>query len=267
MGMATHLQDQRLEQAGSPLVRIEPCPRRVRLLLGGATIVDSRRVVYLFEQGHVPVYYFPREDVRADILVPSEKQTRCPRKGQASYWSLRVGDHTVKDAVWGYPSPIAGCPDISGLVAFYWDRVDHWLEEDEEVYAHPHDPYHRIDVLHSSRHVRIEVGGTSVAETHRPRVLFETGLPVRHYIPKLDVRMELLVRSDTVTTCAYKGRASHFHVRVGDRLVRDVAWSYPFPNPDLFKIQDLVCFYDERVEAVVVDGETVIAAQTPWSRR
>jgi uncharacterized protein (DUF427 family) len=267
MGMATPLQESKLDTAGAPQVRIEPCPKRVRILLGGVTIVDSRRAMYLFERGHVPVYYFPREDVLAGALVPSDKRTRCPVKGEASYWSIRVGDRTAKEAVWGYPSPIAGCPDISGLVAFYWDRVDHWLEEDEEVFAHPRDPHHRIDVLHSSRHVRVVVGGITVAETRRPRVLFETGLPVRHYIPKLDVRMDLLSPSETLTACAYKGRASHFHMTAGDRLLRDVAWSYPFPNPELFKIQDLICFYDERAEAVVVDGETTATPQTPWSRR
>ncbi|MFL5302202.1 MAG: DUF427 domain-containing protein [Anaeromyxobacteraceae bacterium] len=264
--MATHPQVSRLELAGSPPVRIEPCLKRVRVLFGGATVVDSRRTAYLFERGHVPVYYFPREDVRTDLLAPSEKRTRCPVKGEASYWSIRVGDRTANDAVWSYPAPIDGCPDISGLVAFYWNRVDHWLEEDEEVFAHPRDPYHRIDVLHSSRHVSVVVGGTTVAKTHRPRVLFETGLPVRHYIPKLDVRMDLLVPSETVTVCAYKGRASHFHVKLDDRLIRDVAWSYPFPNPELFKIQDLICFYDERAEAVVIDGEAMTTPETPWSR-
>jgi uncharacterized protein (DUF427 family) len=115
--------------------------------------------------------------------------------------------------------------------------------------------------------VRVVLGDVTVAESHRPRVLFETGLPLRHYIPKLDVRMELLEPSETVTRCAYKGRASHFNVRLGDRLVRDAAWCYPFPNPELFKIQDLVCFYDERVDAVVVDGEPLAVPQTPWSRR
>jgi uncharacterized protein (DUF427 family) len=267
MGMATQVHESQPEVGGGPPVRIEPCPKRIRVVFGGATIADSRNVMYLFERGLPPVYYFPREDVRADVLVPSEKRTRCPLKGEASYWSVQVGDRTAKDAVWGYPSPIAECPELSGLLAFYWDRVDHWLEEDEEVFVHPRDPYHRIDVLHSSRHVRIVVGGITVAETRRPRVLFETGLPVRHYIPKPDVRMELLVPSDTVTACSYKGRASHFHLSVGDRLVRDTAWSYPFPNPELFKIQDLICFYDERVDAVVVDGEAMTAPKTPWSRR
>jgi len=267
MAMPTHHQESKVEAAGTSAVRIEPCPKRVRVLFGGSTIADSRRVVYLFESGHVPAYYFPREDVRADVLVASDKRTRCPLKGEASYWSVRVGDRTTKDAMWGYPSPIRECPDISGLVAFYWDRVDHWLEEDEEVFVHPRDPYHRIDVLHSSRHVRVVVAGTTVAETRRPRVLFETGLPVRHYIPKLDVRMELLAPSETVTACAYKGRASHFHLRSGDQLIKDVAWTYPFPNPDLFKIQDLICFYDERAEAVVVDGQEIPVPRTPWSRR
>jgi uncharacterized protein (DUF427 family) len=265
--MATRFQEAKDGASTESPVRLEPCAKRIRVLFGGAGVADSRRAVYLFESGHLPVYYFPLEDVRTELLVPTEKRTHCPLKGEASYWSIQVGGRTSEDAAWSYPSPIPGCPDISRLVAFYWHRVDHWLEEDEEVFVHPRDPYHRIDVLHSSRHVRVVVAGTTVAETDRPRVLFETGLPVRHYIPKLDVRMDLLIPSDHVTDCAYKGRASHFHLKIEDKVIRNVAWSYSFPNPEFFKIQDLVCFYDERAEAVVVDGETMTVPQTPWSWR
>lgn len=76
------------------------------------------------------------------------------------------------------------------LVRVPWDAAERWLEEDEEVIVHPHDPYHRIEVLRSSRHVRVHVGGEPVAESTRPRILFETGLPPRYYLPREDVRAD-----------------------------------------------------------------------------
>ena len=122
-----------------------------------------------------------------------------------------------------------------------------------------------MDVLNSSRHVRVVVGGEVVADSHRPRLLFETGLPTRYYLPRMDVRMELLTQSDTVTQCPYKGRTVHYSLRSGDRARPDIAWSYPFPIPECPKIENLICFYDERVDTVEVDGEVQPKPRTPWS--
>jgi uncharacterized protein (DUF427 family) len=135
--------------------------------------------------------------VREELLEPSEKHTTCPRKGEASYWSVRVADRVAHDAVWRYPEPIDGCPDISRHVAIYWNAMDSWWEEDDEVFVHARDPYHRVDVLRSSRHVRVEIDGEAVAETERPLLLIETGLPPRWYIPRADVRLDLLQPTDT----------------------------------------------------------------------
>src|ERR1700727_732909 len=122
---------------------IEPCEKWVRVMVGGETIADSRRTLMLSESGHQPVYYFPREDVRADVLEPSDRHTRCPKKGEASYHSIRVGDTLVENGAWYYPEPLEGATPIKDMIAFYWDRMDHWYEEDEEVVVHPRDPYHR----------------------------------------------------------------------------------------------------------------------------
>jgi len=269
--MSETLEDQEMESLqrpsrSGPPVRVEPSPRRVRVVFNQATVADSTRVQLLLEARHLPVYYFPAEDVRFDLLEPTAKSTHCPHKGDASYWTIRVGDLVSENAVWGYQDPLPEGADVKGHVAFYWNRVDAWYEEDDEVFVHPRDPYHRVDVLHSSRHVRVEVGGQTVAETRRPRLLFETNLPTRYYIPRADVRMDLLEPSDTVSRCPYKGVASYWTGRVGDLVAKDVAWSYPSPIPECPKIEQLVCFFNERVDAVYVDGELLPVPRTPWSR-
>src|SRR3954453_5904897 len=121
-------------------ILFEPSPRRVRVAFNGATIADSTRAHLLFETRHLPVYYFPREDVRMELLAPTAHHTFCPYKGKASYWTIRVGDQASENAVWGYLDPYDEVAAIRDFVAFYWDRVDHWYEEDEEIFVHPRDP-------------------------------------------------------------------------------------------------------------------------------
>jgi len=246
-------------------IAFEASPRRVRVQFNGETIADSTGARLLFETRHLPVYYFPRSDVRLDLLTPTEHHSFCPCKGTASYWTIRVGDRVSENAVWGYPEPYDEVAAIQDFVALYWDRVDHWYEEDEEIFVHPRDPYHRVDVLNSSRHVKIIVGGEVVAETTRPRLLFETGLPTRYYIPKLDVRLDLLTPTNTSTRCPYKGKASYWTVNVGGKEFTDIVWAYPAPIPECPKIENLLCFYDEKVDAVYVDGELQPRPVTPWS--
>jgi uncharacterized protein (DUF427 family) len=244
----------------------EPSSRRVRAILDGVAVADSTRALLLLEARHLPIYYFPPEDVRTDLLEPTSKSTYCPYKGEASYWSVVVGDRVARNAVWSYQDPLPDRADIKGYLAFYWNRMDAWLEEDDEIFAHPRDPYHRVDVLSSSRHVRVVVAGETLAETRRPRLLFETSLPTRYYIPKVDVRMDLLVPTDRQTQCPYKGKARYWSARVGDRVEEDIAWSYPFPIPECPKIENLVAFYNERAD-IWVDGELQPKPETPWSPR
>jgi uncharacterized protein (DUF427 family) len=246
-------------------VTTQPYPRRVRAFLGNVAVADSTRALLLLEARHVPVYYFPPEDVRTDLLEPTDKSTHCPHKGDASYWSIVVGDRVARSAVWSYQDPLPGRDDIRGYLAFYWHKLDAWFEEDDEVFVHPRSPFHRVDVLNSSRHVRVAVGGETVAETRRPRLLFETGLPTRYYIPRADVRMDLLTPTDSVTQCPYKGKASYWTARVGDTEETDIAWSYPFPIPECPRIESLVAFYNERAD-IWVDGELQPRPKTPWSR-
>jgi uncharacterized protein (DUF427 family) len=228
-------------------------------------VADSKRVLLLRESGRVPVYYFPRADVRTELLVPVDRSHSCPDRDAAACWAVRVGDRTAEHAAW---EPVAARPERLALrehVTFEWAKMDAWLEEDDEVYVHARDPYKRVDVLHSSRHVRVVVAGEVVAETRRPALLFETGLPTRYYLPKADVRMDRLVPTETETRCPYKGLATYYSVRVGGTVVRDVAWCYRHPIPECAKIENLVCFFNERVDALHVDGVLQPKPRTRWS--
>ena len=169
-------------------ILFEPTQRRVRVLLGGITVADSRAVMLMLENKRLAIYYFPAKDVRLDLFVPTSYTSHHPGKGHATFYSVKVGDRVAEKAAWRYLQPERA--DLKDYVAFYWDKMDAWFEEDDEVFVHPRDPYHRVDVVNSSRHVKVVVGGEVVAETSRPRLLFETGLPTRYYIPKLDVQLE-----------------------------------------------------------------------------
>jgi uncharacterized protein (DUF427 family) len=243
----------------------DPVPYRLRGFFAGEVVFDTVGAKLLYETAHLPVYYVPEDDLRHDLLEPSDKHTHCPHKGDASYRSVRVGDRVEPEAVWTYPEPIAPASFLGGHAAFYWGKLDEWLVEDEQVFGHPRDPYHRIDTYRTTRPVRVSVGGELVAESTRAVALYESGLPPRFYLPAEDVRMDLLEPSEKRTRCAYKGVASYWHVRAGDTLHEDIAWTYPEPERDGGPIRDLVCFFNERVDLEVGDQE-MERPVTQWSR-
>jgi uncharacterized protein (DUF427 family) len=243
-------------------VAIEPSPRWVRAYVGGVAVADSKRVLLAFEPRRLAVYWFPVSDVRTDLLRPT-RQGDPPASGTVR-WTLQVGERVVENAAWSYPDPGPERAALRDHVAFYWGRMDAWFEEDDEVFVHPRDPYHRVDVLYSSRHVRVELDGQVLAESTRPRLLFETGLPTRYYLPKLDVRMDLLEPTATTTRCPYKGVAVYWSLRLGDSTVEDIVWSYPLPIPECPKVENLLSFYNEKVD-IWVDGELQPRPVTPWS--
>ena len=242
----------------------DPVPHRLRGFFAGEAVFDTVGAKLLYETAHLPVYYVPEEDLRHDLLEPSDKQTHCPHKGNASYRSLRVGDRFEPDAVWTYLDPIEPAPFLAGHAAFYWKKLDEWFVEDEQVFGHPRDPYHRIDTYRTSRPVRVSVDGEVVAESTRAMALFESGLPPRFYLPAEDVVMDLLEPSETKTRCAYKGVASYWNVRAGDTVHEDLAWTYPEPERDAGTVRDLICFFNERVD-LEVDGQAQERPVTQWS--
>jgi uncharacterized protein (DUF427 family) len=243
----------------------DPVPQRIRAVVGGETVVDSTHAMLLHESGHLPVYYFPESDVRMDLLEPGERTTHCPHKGDASYWSIRVGRRLVPDAVWTYREPHEPVSFIAGYVSLYWNLVDEWFAEDEQLFGHPRDPYARIDVYPTTRHVRVLLDGEVLADSRRALGLFESNLPPRWYLPVEDVRTELLEPSATKTRCAYKGSASYWNVRVGDRFEDDLVWTYREPQHDAAQVRDMLCFFNERVD-IELDGVVGERPVTQWSR-
>ena len=166
-------------------VKIEPCAKRVRVYLGGKIIVDSIRSKLVWEVPHYPAYYFPMAEVSRNSLLESDYTERSSTRGEARYFNVRGGNRLVANSAWHYPQ--SSILEIRGHVRFEWDRMDAWFEEEEEVFVHPHDPYKRIDLLHSSRHIEVSLDGVKLADSLQPTILYETGAPVRYYIPKPDV--------------------------------------------------------------------------------
>jgi uncharacterized protein (DUF427 family) len=219
------------------VIFVEPSPRWIRVVRGDDTVIDSRRAKMLHQHGLLARYFFPREDVR---------------------WDLIGGVEPI--------SPPAGAPDLDDHVAFAWDDFEAWFEEDEQLIAHATDPYHRIDVRPTSRHVVVSAGGAVLADTQRAFALFETGLPARWYVPREHVRVAL-EPSELRTECAYKGVASYFSTRVGDDVLENIAWSYPEPRHDATEVRDLICFFNESLDLDIdIDGERQERPKTPWAR-
>jgi uncharacterized protein (DUF427 family) len=242
-------------------VHIETSPRRVRAFLDNEVLAESEKVLLVYETKRPPVYWFPKADVRMDRLALKE-----PAAGAASgtqHYRSSAG-RPEDNVAWSYAEPRGDLAPLEGHVAFYWNAIDRWYEEDEEIFVHPRDPYSRVDTVHSSRHLRVEVGGQVIAETKRPVVLYETGLPTRYYIPKLDVRMDLLQSTHTVTHCPYKGDAVYWSLKVGSTTYPDFVWSYPHPIAEIPKIENLLCFYNEKVD-LYVDGVRQERPVSPFS--
>jgi uncharacterized protein (DUF427 family) len=211
------------------ILYVEHVPRRIRGILAGRTIVDSRRATMLHETNELVQWYFPLEDVANGALETAEHGKHDTHKGSVLHYNVRCGDRFEGNAAWQYPDPPLQAPFLRGLIAFHFDRLDKWLEEDDEVFGHPRDPYHRFDVRRSSDHVVVRVGGEIVAETTRAIKLFETSSPIRLYIPMEDVRPGVLTPTKTRTYCPYKGEAAYFDVHAGSHTIRDGAWTLPEP--------------------------------------
>ena len=236
------------------MIRVEPSERWVRAEIGGVTVADTRRPLLVWDGGSYPsTYAVPADDVSAAIVAAHARDDR-------EVLDLRVGDRVCAAAAWRAD----GVDALAGAIVLDWDAVDRWREEDEVIFRHPRDPHHRVDALPSSRHVRVSVDGVVVADTTRPVLVFETGMPMRAYIPPEDVRLDLLEPSATRTACPYKGEAAYRSVRVGETLHADLVWVYDDPVPEAAALRGLLAFYDEKVD-VEVDGEPRERPVTPWS--
>ena len=230
-------------------MRAERGAKRIRAYLGGELVADTTHPLLVWEAPYYPTYYFPAEDVRGELLHPDGGVEHSPSRGDGQLCTVRAGGREVHEAAVRYEdSPLEL---LRGTVKLRWQAMDAWFEEDEEVYTHARDPYTRVDILASSRHVRVEVDGVTIAESVSPRLLFETHLPVRYYLPQPHVRMELLQRQELVTRCPYKGSAESFAVLVRGELHENLAWCYRTPLPESQKIAGLIAFYNEKVDLFV----------------
>jgi uncharacterized protein (DUF427 family) len=260
-------------------LRVQPVEKWVRASHGDRTVIDTRRARLVWEPRRVvPSYAVPESDIAGE-LVPAEGAAGDERP--VSVGELRrVLDpsspftaHTTggtsltirtTDADLGAAAFRAEDPDLAGYVILDWRAFTQWFEEDEPVISHPHDPFHRIDCLASSRRVLVEHEGVTLADSTRATLLFETSLPIRFYLPPEDVAMDLLVPTATHTVCAYKGQASYWSAHVGDALLPDIAWSYPEPLQDATPVGGLIAFLTERLD-LTMDGEPQPRPVTPWS--
>jgi uncharacterized protein (DUF427 family) len=279
--VSTRVRDLLMHELGA--LRHEPIEKRIRAQLGGQVAVDTTRAVLLWEPRRVvPSYAVPEQDVRAALEPAPDGREDADGRGVAPMGpqldgrpvldpsipfavhtadgeplTVRAGDVVREGAAFRLADP-----ELAGHVVLDFGAFDGWREEDEENVGHPRDPFHRIDIVHSTRHVRIEHDGVVLAESRRPWLLFEPPLPVRHYLPPEDVRMDLLRPSTSRSTCAYKGHATYWSF--GDE--EDVAWSYPEPLREAADVTACLCFFNERVD-VVVDGTRLERPVTPWSKR
>jgi uncharacterized protein (DUF427 family) len=249
-----------MSDAARGRVRSEKGVKRVRAFLDGEAVADTREPLLVWEVPYYPAYYVPVADLRADLVATGET-AHSPSRGDAVVADVKTGRGTAAGAALRYDeSPIDA---LVGHVRLQWDAFS-WFEEDEPVFVHPRNPYTRVDILGGSRHVRIEVDGVTVADSTQPRILFETGLPPRYYLPMTDVRLDLLRPSETTSHCPYKGTASYYSVEVDGSVTSDVVWCYPTPLPESQKVQGLACFYDEKVD-VYLDGELQTRPKTKFA--
>jgi uncharacterized protein (DUF427 family) len=245
-----------------PVDHVEPVPRRIRAVLADRVVLDTTAALYVWEWPHYPQYYIPMTDIDAALLVDEQHDEQLHR-GTARRYGLRVGDQDRPGVAHHFTD--SGLDGLIGTVRFDWAALDSWFEEDEEVFVHPRDPYSRVDALRSTRTVVIELEGTELARSSSTVMVFETGLPTRYYFNRTEVRFEHLTHTDTVTACPYKGTTSdYWSVRLGDRVVPDLAWAYNFPTLALSPIAGLVAFYNEKLD-ITIDGERLERPDTHFS--
>jgi uncharacterized protein (DUF427 family) len=267
------------ERAAITELRWHPEAKRIRGFLNGVAVVDSTRARIVWEPRRiVPSFAIPVEDIDAvlvatdadmaeqhpvrlgegrPVLDPSTPFTFHTTEGLS--YDLSVGSSTRPAAAFAPADS-----DLDGHVLVDFAAFEEWREEDEVLVGHARDPFKTVDTRRSSRRVEIRIAGTVCAQSTRSVMLFETYLPTRYYLSREDVRMDLLVPTDTVSVCAYKGRARYWSAHVDDIVMRDVAWSYEAPHNYATAVTGMVSFFNERVD-ISVDGEPMARPLSPWS--
>lgn len=242
--------------------RVTRSPWRLRGLVGGVDVIDTRRALLVWEPRRVtPAFAVPVEDVEGALESAGTPRALTDAESNRPVLdpSIPFDAHTVLGEALkihtGAGIPIDAFriedPQLEGFVVVDFDGLD-WFEEETPLVSHPRDPYHRIDVRTTAAHVVMSLDGVVVVDTNDARLLGETMLPLRWYVDADAVRVPL-EDSATTSACAYKGLAAYRSARVGDRLVRDLFWTYGHPLSDARDVQGLLGVYAERLD-VVVDG-------------
>ena len=242
-------------------IRVEHGRKRVRILLAGELVADTTSPLLVWEVPYYPTYYVPASDIRAELIPYGSDADKV--LGEAEILTVKVPSGAAAvGAARRYPASPAR--QLHDAVRFEWEAMGEWLEEDEPVYTHPRDPHTRVDILASSRHIRVEVDGVTVADSTSPRILFETGLPPRYYLPLTGTRTDLFRPSDSQTHCPYKGTASYWSVDTGKDVHKDIVWIYRAPLPESQKIAGFACLYNEKVD-LYLNGELQERPRTHFS--
>ncbi len=248
--------------ATTPEPHMRENPKWVRGVHAAHPVVDSRDVLYVWEHEYYPAWYFPITDVTGELRATGETFESETRGTGTRYDIVTTNGTVITDAAWRHlDSPIA---ELRDRVRIEWKAIDVWFEEDVEVFVHPRSPEVRVDVMPTSKHVRVIIEGETIADSVRTSVLYEAHLPPRYYFPQSDVRMDLLTKSATVSECPYKGFSHFWDVTVGDATHNDLAWGYRTPLPEALGIAGMVCFYNEKV-AIEIDGHPVERPTTKFS--
>ena len=265
--------------ASLPQLRFHPTAKRIRAFVADEVVVDSTQAWIVWEPRRVvPSYAVPRGDIRGSLVesraaAAEEHAVRMGHGPPVLDPTTRFSFHTVSGQTFDLAADgstlvsaafVPDDPDFDGYAIVDFDAFDEWREEDELLVGHARDPFTTIDTRRSSRRVVVEIAGRTVADSTRTTMLFETYLPTRYYLPRDDVRMELLEPTSTTSVCAYKGLASYWTATIDDTVAPDVAWSYPHPHNYATGVKDMLSFFNERVD-ITVDGRTMDRPQTPWS--
>lgn len=235
---------------------VEPGSVRVRAYSSGVLVADADPPLLVWEHRFYPQYFFTPDQVTAE-LRPTGPGRRSRSLGPSETFDAVVGDRVLTGAAQRYPE--APVEPLRTMTTLTWSAFDTWLAEEEVIHTHARDPYVRVDAMPSDRHVRVVADGVVVAESRRPVVLVQSGQPPRYYLPRTDVRTDLLTATDTVSHCAYKGTATYWTLKVGDLVVPDIVWGYDAPLREGLAVAGLVCFWAENSAdlEVYVDGERI----------
>jgi uncharacterized protein (DUF427 family) len=231
------------------LLFAEPLRRRMRVKLGGEWIADSEDVVLLHEPARYPVAYFPIGDIRPEALIDENRTTQNRDLGDTAWFTVAAGDGRAEHAAWRHVALPAHAEMLKDRVAFAWRLMDAFYEEDERIVGHAADPYHRIDIRQTSRHLAVKQDERVIADSKRPLVLFESGFAPRWYVPREDIDASAMTPAEGQTFCPYKGLASYYDI--GES--RKAAWFYPEAWPEVARISNLVSFEADKVD-VFLDG-------------